>query len=274
MSHPVLDDLCDRLGLAEVARLAEARAEHAASQQQPYTTYFTELLQTEADARQQRYVTSRIQMAHLPFRKTLETFDFAFQPSIDERQIRELAGLHWVDESANVIFLGPPGVGKTNLVVAMAMAAIQVRASVYFVTIQDLVADLRKAWQENRFPQRLAVYSRYKLLCVDEMGYLPMERLEATLFFRLVAARYEHGSLALTSNKGFSEWGEVLGDAVLATAILDRLLHHSTVVNIRGESYRLREKKRAGHLLGPSGPTAPPRQGEGGPGHGVDSLAR
>lgn len=259
MSQPVLGDLCDRLGLAEVARLAAARAEQAAHLQQPYTAYLTDLLQAEADVRQQRYVSSRIQMAHLPFRKTLETFDFAFQPSIDERQIRELAALHWVDDAANLILLGPPGVGKSHLVVAMALAAIQVRYSVYFVTIQDLVADLRKAWQENRFPQRLAVYARYKLLCVDEMGYLPMDRLEATLFFRLVAARYETGSLALTANKSFSEWGEVFGDPVLATAILDRLLHHSTVVNIRGESYRLREKKRAGHWTGPSGPLVTPQ---------------
>lgn len=246
MSQIILEDLCDRLRLGEVARLAAGRAEQAAATQQTYTAYLTDLLQAEADARQQRYVASRTQMAHLPYRKTLDTFDFRFQPSIDERQVRELAHLQWVDAADNLVALGPPGVGKTHLLVALALAAIQARYSVYFVTIQDLVADLRKAWHENRFAQRLAVYTRPKLLCLDEVGYLPLDRLEANLVFRLVSARYETGSLALTSNKGFSEWGDVFGDPVLATAILDRLLHHATILNIRGESYRLKDKKRAG----------------------------
>jgi len=257
MNPLVLEDLCARLQLGEVARLAGPRAERAANAQEAYTTYLADLLQAEVDARQQRYVSSRVQMAHLPFRKPLETFDFAFQPSIDERQIRELATLQWVDAAANVLFLGPPGVGKTHLTVALALQAIQARQSVYFVTIQDCIADLRRAWDDNRFATRLAVYTRPKLLCVDEVGYLPLERLDATLFFRLVSARYERGSLILTSNKSFSEWGEIFGDAVLATAILDRLLHHSTVVNIRGDSYRLRDKKRGGSTAGPA--LVPPR---------------
>ena len=130
----------------------------------------------------------------------------------------------------------------------MAMQAIQTRIPVYFITIQDLVADLRKAWDENRFATRLAMYLRPRLLCIDEVGYLPLNALEANLFFRVVAARYERGSLALTSNKGFGEWGAVFGDPVLATAILDRLVHHSTILNIRGDSYRLREKRQAGLL--------------------------
>ena len=125
----------------------------------------------------------------------------------------------------------------------------------YFITVQDWVADLRKAWQENRFSQRLAVYTRQKLLCIDEVGYLALDRVEANLFFRVVSARDETGSLALPANKGFSEWGEVCGDPVLATAILDRLLHHATLLNIRGESYRLKDKKRAGTWGGP--PAAP-----------------
>ena len=259
MSTMILADLCDRLGLTEVARLAGPRADSAATAQQPYTENLADLLQAEADARQQRYVSSRVQMAHLPFRKPLTTFDFTFQPSLDARQIRELATLQWIDAAANVLFLGPPGVGKTHLTVALALQAIQARQSVYFVTIQDLVADLRRAWDDNRFATRLAVYTRPKLLCIDEVGYLPLERLDATLFFRLVSARYERGSLILTSNKSFSEWGEVFGDAVLATAILDRILHHSTVINIRGDSYRLREKKRAGTFAGPAGPTVVPQ---------------
>ena len=258
MNPLILDDLCERLQLTEVARWAGPRADQAAAAQDPYTAYLADLLQAEVDGRQQRYVSSRVQRAHLPFRKPLDTFDFAFQPSIDERQIRELATLHWIDAAANLLFLGPPGVGKSHLTVSLALQAIQVRQSVYFVTIQDMIADLRRAWEDNRFPTRLAVYTRPKLLCVDEVGYLPLERLDATLFFRLVSARYERGSMILTSNKSFSEWGEVFGDAVLATAILDRLLHHSTVVNIRGESYRLREKKRG---PGPAGLLVPPASG-------------
>jgi DNA replication protein DnaC len=261
MSAPVLADLCQRLQLGEVGRLAESRAEQAAAVQQAYTAYLTDLLQAEADVRQQRYITSRTQMAHLPYHKTLDTFDFGFQPSIDARQVRELATLQWVDAAANLVALGPPGVGKTHLVVALALAAIQARHSVYFITSQDLVADLRKAWHENRFPARLTLYTRPKLLCIDEVGYLALDRLEANLFFRVISARYETGSLALTSNKGFSEWGEVFGDPVLATAILDRLLHHATILNIRGESYRLKDKKRAGTWGPPPTPAGEPHAG-------------
>ena len=238
--------LCERLKLPEVGRLAASRAEQAAAAQRTYTAYLADLLDAEVAARQARYVRSHTQMARLPFQKTLEDFDFAFQPALDERQVRQLSTLQWVDAADNLIVLGPPGVGKTHILVAMAMHAIHARIPVYFVTIQDLVADLRKAWDENRFAARLGTYLRPRLLCIDEVGYLPLNTLEANLFFRVVAARYEHGSLALTSNKGFTEWGAVFGDPVLATAILDRLVHHSTILNIRGESYRLREKRQAG----------------------------
>lgn len=212
------------------------------------------------DARQQRYVSSRVQMAHRPVWKPWDTFDFTFPPSIEERPLREWATLHGIDAAAHRLFLGPPGVGQSPLTVSLALQAIQARQSVYFVTIQDMIADLRRAWEANRFPTRWAVYTRPKLLGVDEGGYLPLERLDATLFFRLVSARYERGRMILTSNKRFSAWGAVFGEAVLATAMLDRLLHHSTVVNIRGESYRLREKKRS---PGRDGARGPPPSGAG-----------
>ncbi|WP_242848408.1 IS21-like element helper ATPase IstB [Sulfobacillus thermosulfidooxidans] len=241
--------LCERLKLPEVGRLAAARAQQAAAEQWTYSQYLIDVFRAEVAARQARYVVSHTQMSHLPFHKTLDQYDFTFQPSLDERQVRQLLTLQWVDAAENLIVLGPPGVGKTHLVVAMAGQAIVERISVYFITIQDLVADLRKAWDENRFATRLGMYVRPRLLCIDEVGYLPLSSLEANLFFRLVAARYERGSLALTSNKGFVDWGQVFGDPVLATAILDRLVHHSTILNIRGDSYRLREKRTAG-LLG------------------------
>ena len=254
--------LCERLKLPEIARLAASRAQQAAAEQWTYSQYLADILQAEATARQTRYVVSHTQMAHLPFHKTLDQFDFAFQPSLDERHVRQLLTLQWVDAAENLIVLGPPGVGKTHLIVAMAVQAIAQRIPVYFITIQDLVADLRKAWEDNRFATRLGLYLRPRLLCIDEVGYLPLNTHEANLFFRLVSARYERGSLALTSNKGFVDWGHVFGDPVLATAILDRLVHHSTILNIRGDSYRLREKRRAG-MLGEAA-ARPPLTQEGG----------
>ena len=255
--------LCERLKLPEIARLAASRAQQAAAEHWTYSQYLADILQAEATARQTRYVVSHTPMAHLPFHKTLDQFDFAFQPSLDERHVRQLLTLQWVDAAENLIVLGPPGVGKTHLIVAMAVQAIAQRIPVYFITIQDLVADLRKAWEDNRFATRLGLYLRPRLLCIDEVGYLPLNTHEANLFFRLVSARYERGSLALTSNKGFVDGGHVLGDPVLATAILDRWVHHSTILNIRGDSYRLREKRRAG-MLGEAA-ARPPLTQEGAP---------
>ncbi len=148
-----------------------------------------------------------------------------------------------------MLFLGPPGVGKTHLAIALGLRAIEQGSGVYFVRAHELLEDLRRAQAEHRLERRLRIYLAPKLLIIDEFGVWPYDRMAATAFFTLVSARYERGSIILTSNKGFGEWGEVLGDAVIATAILDRLLHHSHVLNIRGESYRLREKKQAG-LIG------------------------
>ena len=157
-----------------------------------------------------------------------------------------------------VLFLGPPGVGKTHLAVALGLRAIEQGFGVYFVRAQDLFEDLRQAQAEHRLDRRMRVYLAPKLLIIDEFGVWPYDRLAATAFFSLISARYERGSVLLTSNKGFGEWGEVLGDPIIATAILDRLLYHCHVLNIRGESYRLREKKQAG-LLGVSlAPTLAP----------------
>ena len=191
-------------------------------------------------------------MAHLPFVKTFEQFDFSFQPSIDERQIRELCSLRFIHEASNVIFLGPPGVGKTHLSVALAAAAIQSGFAAYFITAHDLATDLGKAYREGRLDRRMRIYLAPKVLVIDEVGYLPLDDLGTTIFFQLISGRYERGSILLTSNKSYGDWGSIFGDSIIATAILDRLLHHSTTINIRGESYRLKDRRRAG-LVPPRG---------------------
>lgn len=243
-----LHDVLETLGLRETNLLLESHLQRAAQGDRPYADFLLEVLEAEVRSRHDTRLKNAVKRAHLPFTKTLDQFEFGFQPSIDERQIRELRTLRFVHEAGNVLFLGPPGVGKTHLAVALTLEAIHAGFSAQFITVQDLVSDLGRAARENRLERRLRNFITPKILVVDEIGYLPLDEVGATLFFQLVTARYERGSTILTSNKSFGDWGSTFGDAVLATAVLDRLLHHATVVNIKGESYRLKERRKAGLL--------------------------
>lgn len=236
------------LGLREADVLLESHLQRAAQGDRPYADFLLEVLEAEVRSRLEIRLQNAVKRARLPFAKTLEQFEFGFQPSIDEREIRELRTLRFVHEAGNVLFLGPPGVGKTHLAVALTLEAIGAGFSAQFITVQDLVSDLGKAARENRLERRLRAFITPKILVVDEIGYLPLDEVGATLFFQLVTARYERGSTILTSNKSFGDWGSTFGDAVLATAVLDRLLHHATVINIKGDSYRLKERRKAGLL--------------------------
>jgi DNA replication protein DnaC len=225
------------------------------------------LVAEELTVREGRRIKAALKMGRLATIKTLAGFDFTFQPSLDRHRILSLAQLEFMARHEVIHFLGQPGCGKTHLAIALGVEAVKAGHSVYFCTLAELVASLAKAEREGTLKERLRFLCRSQLLIVDEIGYLPVTPGGGNLFFQLVNARYERGSMILTSNRGFAEWGEVFGDAVVATALLDRLLHHAVVVQIEGASYRLRqhadlipENMRGRTLLAPS-IKSPPRRG-------------
>jgi DNA replication protein DnaC len=199
------------------------------------------LLGDELATRETRRIKMALMTARLTAIKTLSGFDFTFQPSLDRNRVLALAELDFVARKEVVHFLGPPGTGKTHLAIALGVEAVKAGKSVYFGTLADIVASLLKAEREGQLRARIRFIARSALLIIDEIGYLPLSPGGANLFFQLVNARYERGAMILTSNRGFAEWGEIFGDPVVATALLDRLLHHAVVVQIEGSSYRLRE---------------------------------
>ena len=229
-----LNDNLSRLKLSRTAEVLDTIAQQAKENKSSYFAFLDHLLEEEVAAKDKRRIQTAMRTAGLPGAKTIEEYDFSFHPQLDQREVMELFDLSFISNKENVIFLGSPGVGKTHLAISLAIKACYHGFKVYFTTMDTLIKKLKEG------ATRRKAYLSSSLVVVDEVGYLPVTTQEAHLFFQFVSHRYEQSSTIITSNKSFGDWQELFGDPVIATAILDRLLHHCKVVNIKGHSYRLR----------------------------------
>jgi DNA replication protein DnaC len=261
LTYERLIEHLDRLGLWRAKEGLVPLLQEADTQRWGYTQLLDRLLEEEIAAREERRIKNALKLAGFPFLKTLDSFDFAFQPSLDRGRVLDLAALGFVTRKENILLLGPPGVGKSHLAVALAVRACQQGSSVYFTTLDQMIRNLSAADRAGKLEQKLKTYTtKSQLLVVDEVGYLQLTRVEANYLFQVVSSRYERSSLILTSNKAVTEWPELFGDHAIATAVLDRILHHAHVFSIKGNSYRLRERALAAAAEQPPAP-APQRPG-------------
>lgn len=202
-----------------------------------------ELIEIEKKNNQLRAENACVKTANFPFMKTMEDFEFDFQPGINKKELLELSRLEFIERTENILFVGTSGVGKTHLATAIGIASARARYSTYFISFESLMNQLKKALMENRLESRMKFFAKYKVLIIDEIGYMPIDSDSANLFFQLIAKRYEKHCTIITTNTPFSKWGEIFGSPTLANAVLDRLLHHSQIISIKGPSYRLKEKR-------------------------------
>ena len=248
LAHERITTLCAQLRLKAVAEVLPHLAQQAVKEESSLSEFLEGVLKAELQARltRQRQVLAR--MAGFPAIKTLDGFDFAHARGVPKAQLQELTTLAFIERSENIVLLGPSGVGKTHLAIALGYAATQAGIKTRFITAADLLLILTTAHRQNNLADALRRFvNPYRLLVIDEIGYLPMSREQANLFFQIIAKRYERGSLIVTSNLPFGQWDQTFAsDATLTAAMLDRLLHHAHVVAIQGESYRLKDKRRAG----------------------------
>lgn len=240
-SYKKLIDNLEYLKLNQMVTHLDETIDFMNNSQLSFVDTLIKLTDYEIDMKEINMVRSMVKVAAFPHRKEIKDFDFAFQPSVNKEQILDFATLRFIERKENIIFLGSSGVGKTHLATSIGIAAAKKRTSTYFIKCNNLILNLKKAKLENRLEARLKHYAKYRLLIIDEIGYLPINEDDAKLFFQLIDLRYESKSTILTTNSNFKSWGEIFQDPKVANAILDRVLHHATVVNIVGDSYRIKD---------------------------------
>ncbi len=231
-------DNLEKLSLLQMALNIDGHIDAVQNGSESFTDAMLSLTDLELKAKEARAMQACVKTANFPFIKTLEDFDFSYQPCVNKQQLYGFRDLRFIENKENILFIGNPGVGKTHLSVSIGIEAAMNRQITYFISCNDLIMNLKRALLENRLDARLKQYAKYKVLILDELGYLPMDDIASKLFFQLIAKRYERNSTIITTNKPVSEWAEIFGDPVLANAIVDRLLHHSHVIKITGRSYR------------------------------------